>query len=97
MDGAADTSALAPPGCWLILADQGGVGAALAQQLAGYGQTCRFIYAGASSDLVNGLSWNVDPAESGRIASGLPRCVGISGIAAAGCRVSLGSGRRLCG
>ena len=63
MDGAADTSTLEAPGCWLILADQGGVGAALAQQLAACGQACRLIYAGACSDLVDGRSWSVDPAD----------------------------------
>jgi acyl transferase domain-containing protein len=51
------------PATWLILADQGGVGASLASQLEHRGQTCILIYAGAADESVTEPHQWIDPAQ----------------------------------
>jgi len=50
-------------GAWVVLADEGGVGQALAARLAARGEHCQLVVAGESCDLT-GREWRVRPSES---------------------------------
>jgi acyl transferase domain-containing protein len=54
----ADGAAL---GGWLVLADAGGVGSRLAQELQERGGACATAWAGASWRALGGLGWQLDP------------------------------------
>lgn len=47
---------------WLIFADGGGVGAALADELARQGELCTLVYAGDSLARLGDSSWRVNPS-----------------------------------
>lgn len=51
----------AVPGDWLVLADAGGVGARLAQEIHERGGLCATAWAGTSWRALRGLGWQLDP------------------------------------
>jgi malonyl CoA-acyl carrier protein transacylase len=51
------------PGSWLILADQGGLGQALANLLQERGQTCFIVYVGDSYQAKEPGFWSLNPSE----------------------------------
>lgn len=57
----------APSAVWIILADQGGVGEALARRLRGHGQRCLVVSAGSRSSQRGAEHFSVDPADEAEL------------------------------
>lgn len=57
-------SQLARTGNWLIFADSGGVGKALAKHLKGQGETCIMVFSGNGCELSEQNHFNIDPMVS---------------------------------
>jgi malonyl CoA-acyl carrier protein transacylase len=57
------TEARSEPGIWLILADQKGVGQALAQQLTQQGHHCAIAHAGTGYHREASAQWTINPVE----------------------------------
>jgi acyl transferase domain-containing protein/acyl carrier protein len=62
-DAALDLPAATEPGNWLIFADHNGVGQAIADRLAGYGQQCVIVRAGSTWAEESGHCFRLNPAE----------------------------------
>ncbi|HET8660025.1 MAG TPA: type I polyketide synthase, partial [Micromonosporaceae bacterium] len=57
------SSTVAEDGCWVIFADGGGVGEALAEQVRARGQRAAVVLPGQSYEARDDQAWRVDPAQ----------------------------------
>lgn len=58
-----EPSNLSQPGTWLLLADQGGVAAALSEQLKSQGQTCILVVPGEDYAVSQDKPWQINPTQ----------------------------------
>ncbi|MGF1523324.1 MAG: alpha/beta fold hydrolase, partial [Leptolyngbyaceae cyanobacterium] len=69
---------LSTPGSWLILTDQGGLGQALAQQLAQAGQHCWLAYAGVRYAQTGDYTWTLNPSHPDEFERWLQDAIAVS-------------------